>query len=172
MFHFFHLRQMRPTFLGSSCISESPALQLAGNDIEKEWLWLWLNRFSSEEKGEIETKEEEKDKGGGGRRETVEGRRWKGKGGKREGGWEEGDKNLSCQSFHGSANSDSWDTSNLASSPPCEGRTALFPKEVMRESDLSLMLCHHRLGACWKVPSQAAHWTQVFMHLVCHRLAS
>lgn len=38
----------------------------------------------------------------------MEGRRkWKGKGGKREGGWEEGEKNFSCQSFHESANSDS-----------------------------------------------------------------
>ena len=52
-----------------------------------------------------------------------------------------------------------------------EGR-ASFLKEVSSESGIRLMLCHHCLGARWKVPSRAARWTQVFVTLACHVLAN
>lgn len=39
MFHFCHLRQMRTKFLGSSCIFEPVALQIASNEPEKDHNW-------------------------------------------------------------------------------------------------------------------------------------
>ena len=74
----------------------------------RQYSWLDLIGFSLEKNKQKETNEEEKDKGGRRRKKIVKKRRWRGKGGKREGKLgRKRDNNYTQWGFQGSAHSDS-----------------------------------------------------------------